>query len=162
VSAAWSPDGSHIYAAATGEHALGWDGHSALTGLCDVVAAFPSMWKPVDHVWRNFTGCDSLYSVAATASTVFAGGHQRWINNRNGCDNAGPRAIPDPGLEGLTTAGAPELSGGRARYTMSKANADDMLITRAGLWIASSNRWDSDSCGPGAGHSGICLLPGQG
>jgi WD40 repeat protein len=161
-SAAWSPDGSHIYAAATGEHALGWDGHSALTGLCDVVAAFPSMWKPVDHVWRNFTGCDSLYSVAATASTVFAGGHQRWINNRNGCDNAGPRAIPDPGLEGLTTAGAPELSGGRARFTMSKANADDMLITRAGLWIASSNRWDSDSCGPDAGHSGICLLPGQG
>jgi hypothetical protein len=93
-SAAWSPDGSHIYAAATGEHALGWDGHSALTGLCDVVAAFPSMWKPVDHVWRNFTGCDSLYSVAATASTVFAGGHQRWINNRNGCDNAGPPRDP--------------------------------------------------------------------
>jgi hypothetical protein len=62
----------------------------------------------------------------------------------------------------LTTAGAPELSGGRARYTMSKANADDMVITRAGLWIASSNRWDSDSCGPDADHSGICLLPGQG
>ena len=101
-------------------------------------------------------------TISTTASTVFAGGHQRWINNRNGCDNAGPRAIPDPGLEGLTTAGAPELSGGRARYTMSKANADDMLITRAGLWIASSNRRDSDSCGPDAGHSGICLLPGQG
>src|SRR5437868_13632450 len=62
-------------------------------------------------------------------STVFAGGHQRWINNRNGCDNDGRDAIPDPGLEGLTTAGAPELSGGRARYTMSKANADNMLTT---------------------------------
>ena len=78
---------------------------------------------------------------------MFAGGHQRWINNRNGCDNAGRDAIPDPGVEGLTTAGAPELSGGRARYTMSKANADNMLITRAGLWIASSNRWDSTHAG---------------
>jgi hypothetical protein len=44
---------------------------------------------------------------------------------------------------------------------MSKANADDMLITQAGLWIASTNRWGSDSCGADAGHSGICLLPGQ-
>jgi hypothetical protein len=93
---------------------------------------------------------------------VFAGGHQRWIDNRDGCNKAGPGAIPDPGLEGLTTAGAPELSGGRARYTMSKANADDMLITRAGLWIASTNRWGSNLCGPDKGHAGICLLPGQG
>jgi hypothetical protein len=161
-SAAWSPDGSRVYIAATGEHPLDSDGLPPQTGLCDAVAAFPSTWKPVHHLWRNFTGCDSLYSVAATASTVFAGGHQRWIDNRYGCNQAGPGAIPDPGLEGLTAAGAPELSGRRARYTMSKANADDMLITGAGLWIASTNRWGSDKCGPDAGHAGICLLPAQG
>jgi hypothetical protein len=161
-SAAWSPDGSRVYIASTGEHALNWDRHSPQIGLCDVVAAFPSTWKPVDNIWRNFTGCDSLYSVAATASAVFAGGHQRWIDNRDGCNGPGPGAIPDPGLEGLTTAGAPELSAGRARYTMSKANADDMLITGAGLWIASTNRFNSDTCGPAVGHSGICLLPAQG
>jgi hypothetical protein len=161
-SAAWSPDGSRVYIAATGEHPLDSDGLPPQTGLCDVVAAFPSTWKPVHHIWRNFTGCDSLYSVAATDSTVFAGGHQRWIDNRYGCNGPGPGAIPDPGLEGLTTSGAPELSGGRARYTMSKANADDMLVTGAGLWIASTNRWGSDTCGPDAGHIGICLLPAQG
>ena len=42
---------------------------------------------------------------------------------------------------------------------MSRANADDMLLTGAGLWIASSNRFGSDMCGGVGGHSGICLLP---
>jgi hypothetical protein len=37
--------------------------------------------------------------------------------------------------------------------------ADDMLITRAGLWIASDNFQGSSSCGGVSGHAGICLLP---
>ena len=53
------------------------------------------------------------------------------------------------------------MNGGRPRYSMSRANADDMLITGAGLWIASTTRWGSDRCGPDAGHTGVCLLPGQ-
>ena len=36
-----------------------------------------------------------------------------------------------------------------------RANADDMLITSAGLWIASSNRYGSQYCGRVPGHSGI-------
>jgi len=37
--------------------------------------------------------------------------------------------------------------------------ADDMLVTRAGLWIASDNFQGSDTCGGVGGHAGICLLP---
>jgi len=37
--------------------------------------------------------------------------------------------------------------------------ADDMLVTRAGLWIASDNLQGSDTCGGVGGHAGICLLP---
>jgi hypothetical protein len=50
-------------------------------------------------------------------------------------------------------------SKGVARYTMSRANADDMLLTGAGLWIASSNRQGSSKCGNVGGHAGICFLP---
>jgi hypothetical protein len=42
--------------------------------------------------------------------------------------------------------------------------ADDMLITGAGLWIASDNAQNANTCGKlngkaAAGHAGICLLP---
>ena len=38
--------------------------------------------------------------------------------------------------------------------------ADDMMITSAGLWIASDDNLDgSDTCGGVSGHAGICLLP---
>ena len=34
-----------------------------------------------------------------------------------------------------------------------------MLLTSAGLWIASSNRQGTVKCGGVGGHSGICFLP---
>jgi hypothetical protein len=37
--------------------------------------------------------------------------------------------------------------------------ADDMLITSAGLWIASDNFDGSQTCGGVSGLAGICLLP---
>jgi hypothetical protein len=37
--------------------------------------------------------------------------------------------------------------------------ADDMLLTSAGLWIASDNFDGSDQCGGVTGHSGICFMP---
>lgn len=157
-SAAWSPDGNTIYVADTGDHAANWHG-GELTGLCDVAAAFPTQWRNVNPEWRNFTGCDSYYSVAATSSAVFAAGHQRWVSNRNGCNRAGPGAVPDSGLAGFTTRGSPITSGGSGTYSMSAANADDMLVTSEGLWIASSNRFGSQKCGGQEGHTGLCLLP---
>ena len=34
-----------------------------------------------------------------------------------------------------------------------------MVITSAGLWIASDNQNDSVKCGGKFNHAGICLLP---
>jgi hypothetical protein len=34
-----------------------------------------------------------------------------------------------------------------------------MMITSAGLWIASTNRFGSNECDGVTNHSGICLLP---
>jgi hypothetical protein len=37
--------------------------------------------------------------------------------------------------------------------------ADDMLLTSAGLWIASDNLAGVNQCGGVSGHAGICFLP---
>ncbi len=156
-AAAWSPDDSTVYIGTTGYHP--WNlpvGSYPRTGLCDAAAAFPAQQASVLHLWINYTGCDSLYSVAADASTAYFGGHERWSQNPNGCDSAGPGAISAPGMEGLSPAtGALTFNPTRARGL----GADDMLITNAGLWIASDNLDNSQTCGGVNGLAGICLLP---
>ena len=88
-AAAWSPDDPSIYIATTGYHPNGWPvGRHPRTGLCDAAAAFPATAGqpgPCTHV-VNYTGCDSLYSAAADASTAYFGGHERWASNPNTCD----------------------------------------------------------------------------
>jgi hypothetical protein len=37
--------------------------------------------------------------------------------------------------------------------------ADDMLLTQAGLWIASDNFQGAGKCGGVSGHAGICFMP---
>jgi hypothetical protein len=37
--------------------------------------------------------------------------------------------------------------------------ADDMLVTRTGLWIASDNAFGASQCGGYGGHAGFCFLP---
>jgi hypothetical protein len=47
-----------------------------------------------------------------------------------------------------------------AYYERSRGiGADDMLLTSAGLWIASDNEGKSQTCGFVSGLSGICFLP---
>jgi hypothetical protein len=163
-AASWSPSDGKIYIATTGRYAHGRSPSSyPLTGLCDVAAAFPARQTAVNPIWINYTGCDSLYSTAADASTAYFGGHERWSMNPRGCNFKGPGAIPANGMEGLSpsngrlylnrfhTAGYYERSRGHG--------ADDMLRTRAGLWIASDNFGHSQTCGFTSGLSGICFLP---
>jgi hypothetical protein len=161
-SAAWSPDDQTVYIATTGFHP--WNtpgGTSPRQGLCDAVSAFPATQTSVLHKWVEYSGCDSYYSVSADSASVYAAGHPRWADNSSGCNQAGPGAIPDRGLQGLNASdGLVETnSSGTGLYSMSRANADNMLITGAGLWISSSNRFGSQSCGTKPDHSGICFLP---
>jgi hypothetical protein len=161
-SAAWSAGDSTIYIATTGYHP--WNlptGTYPRSGLCDAAAAFPATQMPVTHLWVNYTGCDSYYSAAADNGAVYVAGHQRWTENPNDCDHAGPGAVKDPGLHGLDPAtGNVQLkAGGSPEYSMSRANASAMIVTTAGLWIGSSNRFGSQTCDGAKGHSGICFLP---
>jgi hypothetical protein len=159
--AAWSPDDSTVYVADTGLHVAHWNHKFPLTGLCDAAAAFPATQAAVSDDWINYFGCDSSYSVAADSSTVYVGGHMRWSQNAFGCNHKRSGAVSDPGLQGLdpATGDVEPNSSGAPIYSMSRANADDMLLTSAGLWIASSNRFGSVKCGDVGAHSGICFLP---
>jgi hypothetical protein len=156
-AASWSPDDSTVYIATTGFHPADQSpGNYPWTGLCDVAAAFPATRATVSHKWINYTGCDSLYSTAADASTAYFGGHERWSQNPSGCNFAGPGAILAPGMEGLSP------STGRLTFNPTRSRglgADDMELTSAGLWIASDNLFGANRCGGVSGHAGICLLP---
>ena len=154
-AAAWSPDDSTVYIGTTGYHPNNWPvGATPRNGLCDAAAAFPSTQTTVHHNWVNYTGCDSLYS----------GGHDRYSQNSDDCDALGPPpALNAPGMEGLnpsTGALYTNAAGTAGYYTRARGyGADDMLITSAGLWIASDNAQNTSSCGGVGNHSGICFLP---
>jgi hypothetical protein len=165
-AAAWSPDDQEVYIADTGVKPILWDGKTfPIPGLCDGAAAFPATQSQVFADWIALDGCDSLYSAAADSSAVYVAGHNRWFNNQNACNKVGPGAIPAPGLAGLTPgpAGGSLIlnSGGTAGlYSRSRGHgADDMLLTSAGLWIASDNFGGNTSCGGKSGFSGLCFLP---
>ena len=162
-SAAWSADQSTVYLADTGKAPEGWNGSFPLTGLCDAVAAFPATRNGgLSSEWVNYTGCDSLYSVAADSSAVYIGGHERWADNASGCNAAGSGAIPAPGLGGFTLGGTLLTnSGGTAGlYSRDRGlGADQIYKTPAGIWIASDNQGGSNACGGVSGLAGICFLP---
>jgi hypothetical protein len=165
-AAAWSPDGSEVYIADTGKNPHNWNHTFPLTGLCSVVAAFPATLSgTLTPDWINYTGCDSLYSVAADSTAVYVGGDERWANNANGCNHPGTGSVNAPGMGGFTpgaSGGALLKNSGGTAGLYSRARglgADDMLLTTAGLWIASDNLLGSATCGGVTDHAGICFLP---
>ena len=166
-AAAWSPDDSTIYIATTGYHPNGYPvGATPRTGLCDAAAAFPSTQTSVTHKWVDYTGCDSLFSAAADTNAVYIGGHQRWFMNPDDCDAEGPAAYSAPGLAGLDPANGNlyvNSAGTAGYYSRSRGQgADDMLLTSAGLWVASDNQSQANMCGGKTPYSGICFLPYSG
>src|SRR5215472_2818310 len=165
-AAAWSPDDQTVYIADTGVKPILWDGTTfPLPGLCDAAAAFPATQGRVFSDWIAYDGCDSLYSAAADSSAVYVAGHNRWFNNQNACNTKGTGAIPAPGLAGLTPGPAGgslirNATGKAGLYSRSRGHgADDMLLTGAGLWIASDNFGGGIQCGGVPGFAGICFLP---
>jgi hypothetical protein len=162
-AAAWSPDDSTVYVATTGYHVVGSSTHGPQSGPCDSAIAYPATQSSVAHKWINITGCDSLYAVAADSKAAYFGGHERYSMNPRACDTLGPGGYNAPGMEGLDPAtGALYInrSGSAGYYSRARGfGADDMLITNAGLWIASDNFDGSDTCGGVAGLAGICFLP---
>jgi hypothetical protein len=160
--ATWSPDMHTIYTANTGYKLYDDTNPTAhpRTGPCDAAVAYQAdnQSEFSGHTWINYTGCDSLFAVAADTDTVFIAGHERYINNPNHCDTptvpAGAKAQPGLGeISPSTGVAVPGPDRGRG------LGADDLLRTSAGLWVASDDQANTDACAGKHGHMGICFLP---
>jgi hypothetical protein len=155
----WSRDGRTVYFAATGSKPAVGPGHAVhepRAGLCDSASAFPAARRSVTHRWINYTGCDSLYATVAGASTVYFSGHERWASNPDGCDEAGPGSVPVRGVFGVS----PDDGSVVSNQTVDRGyGADDLLLSKAGLWVASDTAYGSNHCGEIQDHAGICFFP---
>jgi hypothetical protein len=125
----FAPDGSYFAVVTTGRA-------SGPKRMCDTVARFNTAGTgPQQPVWVNHTGGDSLYTVSVTGAAVYVGGHQRWMNNPYGRENAGKGAVSRKGIAavdpvtGLATPWDPT----RLRGVGVRA----MLATPAGLIVGS-------------------------
>jgi hypothetical protein len=159
--AAWATSDNEVYVATTGNHVLNWNGKFPVPPPCDYALAFSANESTQNALWTNSTGCNSLLSVMADGSAVYVAGHPRWFDNQNACKTEATGAIQDYGMAGLNpSTGAVLLnSSGQPMYTMARANGDYMLLTTAGLWIGSTNRFSDNVCNGVANLAGICFLP---
>jgi hypothetical protein len=173
--ASWSADLTKIFVVATGYKPANGPGSVTTdprAGLCDSVAAFPTTSAPhLSRLWIDYTGCDSLYATAADGDSVYVGGHERYASNRDGCNTflaQGATRVDAPGMAGFSQAGAVYTTNDPlvGEYARGRGKgADDMVITSAGLWVASDNAQNTGGCGRTStgtlspGHSGICFLP---
>lgn len=129
----FSPDGSYFVIVATGfiprSGGLGRD-------VCDAAARFEThVDDPTRPTWINYTGGDTLHAVAVTGAAVYVQGHQRWLDNEFGVNDAGPGAVPREGIGAIDpdTGKALAWNPGKTRGVGGK----DLLVTRAGLWVGS-------------------------
>jgi len=129
----FSPDGSWFATVSTGfipqAGGVGRD-------LCDATARFKTnIANPFRPTWINYTGGDTLHSVAATDDAVYVQGHQRWLDNPNGVNSAGPGAVSRPGIGAInpTTGRALSWNPTKDRGVGGK----DLYVTPQGLWVGS-------------------------
>ena len=133
----FSPDGSYFVLAATGYIPAAPSGIG--TDVCDAAARFETnVTNPTTPTWINYTGGDTLHSVAVTGAAVYIQGHQRWANNPQGNNSAGPGAVPRSGIAALnpTTGLALPWNPGKSRGVGGKV----FLVTPAGLWVGSDGQ----------------------
>ena len=105
--------------------------------------------------WSNWTGGDTSWSVSASGTAVYVGGHMRWVNNPYRGDIAGPGAVSREGivalspLNGIPFSWNPTHERGVGIFTLP--------VTSDGLWVGS----DTDHAG-GEFHQKIAFFPAEG
>jgi hypothetical protein len=153
----FDPTGSYFVVTATGQVPASsediWPSGSAqYHTVCDAAGRF-NLADDDRPVWINYTGGDSVWSVAVTGPAVYVQGHFQWLDNPNGfasqdgggaARRLGISAIhPVTGKALLWDPPAPTAIGGKA-----------FLATSTGLWaISDSERFNNEP------HRGLAFVP---
>jgi hypothetical protein len=150
----FDPTGQYFVIGTTGA----WMGGPNAGVLCDTV----SRWRTADTganvqpEWVDYTGGDTTFSVAATGTAVYVGGHQRWWNNPWVADRQGPGAVSRPGIAALDP-----LNGLPFRWNPVRdprgLGVQALVATDQGLWVGS----DTANIG-GEYHGEIAMMPIEG
>ena len=129
-----APDGTYFVVATTGGHRVG--------ALCDTAARWETSTtgQAVEPTWANYSGADSLLSTAVTGEAVYVGGHQRWLNNGLGRDDAGQGAVPRPGVGALDPVTGVPLAWNPGRHPRG-VGATALHATPDGLWMGSDTSY---------------------
>jgi hypothetical protein len=149
----WSPDGSYYVVTTTGGY------HGSSFEHCDSASRFEgsAMGTNVQPTWTDYTGTDSIYSVAVTDAAVYIGGHMRWLNNPYGQDVAARNAVPRPGVAALEPANGIPLAWNPGR--LRGHGAELVYATSTGIWVGS----DTDYIGNYAyKHQKLAFFPFEG
>lgn len=147
---AFSPDSSWFALAAFGYmYQSGYRGNM----ICDSVSRFETgNTDPFRPTWINYTGGDSLKSVAVTGAAVYVQGHSRWLDNPFGQDFKGPGAVDRLG------GGAVDPTTGLALpwnpVMPQQAGGYQILPSATGVWFVT----DGSRFG-GKYHRGIRFAP---
>src|SRR5262249_30206520 len=102
--------------------------------------------------WSNYTGGDSLYSVAIGSGAVYVGGHQRWLDNPFGFDGQGPGAVPRKGIGAIDPTSGKALSWNPGKDRGH--GVERLLLTSQGLWVGSDGTFVA-----GERRPGVALFP---
>jgi hypothetical protein len=107
--------------------------------VCDAAALYATTDAPSRPLWINYTGGDTLHSIAITGAVVYVGGHQRWLDNPYGVNDAGPGAVPRAGIGAISTSTGRAIAWnpGKTRGVGAKAL---YAVSGRGLWIGSDGQ----------------------
>lgn len=148
----FSPDGDYFVVVTTG----GAPDRNRFS-LCDTTSRWETTaTNPVTgerETWHNCTGGDTLYSTAVTGSAVYVGGHQRWLDNCGGRDNATAGSFSASGIGAIhpeTGRAIRSWNPGRTRGV----GAEELVADAEGLYVGS----DTDRLG-GEFHARLGLFP---
>jgi hypothetical protein len=134
---AFAPDGRFFVVTSTGGYGL-----VTVPPGCDSAARWDvgGTGTDVPPTWVAESGGDTLLSVAVTPTSVYVGGHMRWMNNFNGVDGALPGGVPRPGLAALDPASGVPQAWNPGRNPRG-AGTSALLATSAGLYVGSDTTY---------------------
>lgn len=147
----FAPDGSYFVIVASGYIPA----TTAQIGyaICDAAARFETAnAAPARPTWINYTGGDTLHSVAVSGAAVYVQGHMRWMDNAYGNGFPATGAVARQGIAALSPTTGRSLSWNPTKDR--DVGGKDFLVTPAGLWVASDGRWFH-----GEQRWGIAFLP---